>query len=86
MISLYPDNGGVLATKVEYVSRYKTESDFRNALDKYKEAQNSDTIQVLYSGLVQTYPFAKDLLSAIPAASISMIFTSVYTHLYRGAN
>jgi len=79
LIGLYPDRASIYTSKVEYVGRFKTESDFKNALDKYADAQNDDSTQIKYAQVIQTYPFAKDFLTRYPH---SLYFDPIYQQIY----
>jgi len=79
LLDEYAAYNGIYAAKVGYICRYKTESSFRNAMDKYKEVQKDDSIQIRYSQLVQTYPFAKDFISLYPG---SLYFDDIYQRIY----
>ena len=75
----YADHPAVYTTKIEYVGRARTENEFYSALEKYKEAQANDSIQMKYSELILTYSFAKDFIGRYPG---SMYFDDVYQRIY----
>ena len=79
VISLYPENKGVFTSKVEYVCRSKSESDFVKSLEKYNDAQADEHTQIKYSQLVETYPFATDFIARYPS---SIYFDDIYQRLY----
>ena len=77
MEGIYSSNNAITETKIEYVLRSKSESEFYESLNEYPEVETQ--VEQKYSTLVGTYFYASDFFRRYPTSIYS---DSVFRHSY----